>query len=234
MGKTMWKTQIKKFLLDLFFPRFCFGCQREGSYLCQDCQATLEISGFHQTISRGQNLRDLYFAVDYRKPLIKKLIQRFKYDPFIKELTRPLASLIIEHFLLMENKPDFREFGLVPIPLEKKKLKWRGFNQAEEIAGELAKFFNLRVLNNVLVKRKKTLPQVELSEKERRENVKGAFLVKNKELVVNKKILLVDDVYTTGSTMEEAARVLKEAGAKEVVGIVIARAVPGADKFQNV
>jgi len=213
---------IKNFLLDLFFPKFCFSCHREGEYLCLDCQATLEISGIHQK-EKLSNLNDLYFATDYQKPLVKNLIQRFKYEPFIKELAKPLTSLIIEHFQLLDQKPDFSDFVLIPVPLEKKKLKWRGFNQAEEIGKELSEFLNIEILNNVLIKTKETLPQVELSDEERKENIKGAFSCQHPELVKNRKILLVDDVYTTGSTMEEAARVLKKSGAKEVIGIVIAR-----------
>jgi len=213
---------IKNFLLDLFFPKFCFSCHREGEYLCLDCQATLEISGIHQK-EKLSNLNDLYFATDYQKPLVKNLIQRFKYEPFIKELAKPLTSLIIEHFQLLDQKPDFSDFVLIPVPLEKKKLKWRGFNQAEEIGKELSEFLNIEILNNVLIKTKETLPQVELSDEERKENIKGAFFCQSPEKIKERKILLVDDVYTTGSTMEEAARVLKKSGAKEVIGIVIAR-----------
>jgi len=213
---------IKNFLLDLFFPKFCFSCHREGEYLCLDCQATLEISGIHQK-EKLSNLNDLYFATDYQKPLVKNLIQRFKYEPFIKELAKPLTSLIIEHFQLLDQKPDFSDFVLIPVPLEKKKLKWRGFNQAEEIGKELSEFLNIEILNNVLIKTKETLPQVELSDEERKENIKGAFSCQHPELVRERKVLLVDDIYTTGSTMAECARVLKKSGAKEVIGIVIAR-----------
>jgi len=246
--------KIKGFIFDLLFPKFCLNCQREGSYLCEDCQSTLLISGVHQK-NPTQNLKDLYFALPYQQPLIKNLIKLFKYQPFVKELVIPLTSLIITHFQLLDNsptqilqnktwagRPNFSDYILIPVPLERRKLKWRGFNQAEELGKELSKFFGIPLITNCLIKIKETLPQVELSDEERRENIKGAFLVKDKELIKNpegnplafygagKKILLVDDVYTTGSTMEECARVLKKAGAKEVIGIVIARAVPGQDQ----
>jgi len=227
---------IKCFVFDLLFPKFCLSCQREGNYLCEDCQSTLLVSGVHQK-NPTQNLKDLYFAIDYQQPLIKNLIKLFKYQPFVKELAIPLTSLIIEHFQLTENPPPFFGGGfiLVPVPLEKKKLKWRGFNQAEELGKELSSFLKIPLISGCLIKIKETPPQVELSDEERKENIKGAFLVKDKELIKNpkgkpsasygagKKILLVDDVYTTGSTMEECARVLKEAGAKEIIGIVVAR-----------
>ena len=236
------ENKIGSFILDLFFPKICFGCQKEGEYLCQDCKAILGISGFHQTpnqnlrFSTGQefqtgNLSDLYWAVEYKNPLIKNLIQKFKYEPFVKELREPLSFLIIDHFQLMDNPPNFADFLLMPVPLEKKKLKWRGFNQAQEIGRNLSKFFNIPLLNDILIKIKETLPQAELSEKERKENIKGVFMIRNQKKVLGKKILLVDDVYTTGATMEECARVLRKAGAKEIIGLVIARAKPGEDQF---
>jgi ComF family protein len=226
----MEKIKIKEFLLDLFFPKFCFGCKREGIFLCQDCFATLEIFREHQKF-KGKCLDDLYFPINYENFLIKKIIQSFKYPPLIKELKKELSILIISHFLLLDKMPDFSSFVLVPIPLIKKKLKWRGFNQSEEIARELSNFFKIPIISDCLIKIKETKDQVELSEKERKENVKGVFFVKNSKKIAGRNILLVDDVFTTGATMEEAARVLKEAGAKKIVGIVIARASPGQDKL---
>jgi competence protein ComFC len=242
---------------ELLFPKFCFGCKREGNYLCEDCRAILEISKFHQQHS-GRHLKDLYFALPYQNPLIKNLIQRFKYQPLVKELAKPLSLLIIEHFQLLDNKPNFTDFIIIPIPLEKRKVKRRGFNQAEEIAKELSCFLKIPLLSDCLIKIKETIPQVELSEDKRKENIKGAFSVnpvrkienqkdlkkflfsifknkfsngvKNNQEIKNKKILLVDDVYTTGSTMEEAARVLNKAGAEEIIGVVIAKANPEEDR----
>jgi ComF family protein len=222
--------KIKEFILDLIFPKFCLGCKKEGSFLCEDCFSILDISTNHQRF-KGKNLTDLYFPVNYENFLVKKLIQNFKYPPLIKELKKELALIIISHLLLLDKKPDFSDFILVPIPLSKKKMRWRGYNQAEEIARELANFLKIPLISDCLVKIKETKDQVELSEKERRENVKGVFFVKNKEEIVGRNILLVDDVFTTGATMEEAARVLKEAGAEKIVGIVIAKASPGQDKL---
>ena len=227
----MWIT-IKNLILDVLFPKFCLNCQREGNYLCQDCQELLEISGFHQNYP-AQNLGDLYFAVDYKNTLIKKIIKLFKYEPLVKELGKTLSSLVITHFQLMDQKPNFypgpklgrgsADFILIPVPLGKKRLKWRGFNQAEELGKELAVFFRIPLISNCLVKIKETFPQVKLTDEARKENVKGVFSIENKELIKNKNILLIDDVYTTGTTLQECAGVLKKAGAKKIIGIVIAR-----------
>jgi len=235
----MWK-KIQNFVLNLLYPQFCFNCGQEAtSYLCEDCKSTLEILQSHQKYSSqkgeenkfssspfavARDLKDLYFALPYQNLLIKNLIQKFKYQPFVRELAIPLTSLIITHFQLIEKSPtEFFDFILIPVPLEKRKLKWRGFNQAEEIGKELSKFLKISLLNNVLAKIKETPSQVELSDEERKENIKGVFLVKDEELIKNRKILLIDDIYTTGATMEECARVLKTAGAKEIIGIVVAR-----------
>ena len=220
----MWK-KTRDFIVNILFPCFCLNCGKEGDYLCQDCKHILEISEFHQKLQE-KNLDDLYWALNYQRPLNKNLIQKFKYKPFIKELAKPLSCLIIDHFQLLATKPNFlreTDFVLIPVPLYKKRLKWRGFNQAEEIAKQLSCSLEIPVLNNVLVKIKKNLPQVGLSEKQRKENIKDVFVCKNTELAQRKKVLLIDDIYTTGSTMEECARVLKNAGVQEVIGIVLAR-----------
>lgn len=231
-------SQIKNGILDILFPKICFRCQREGDYLCEDCKATLDFtSGFYclcekpnQILRPGRckncqnkNLDGLYFPFNYQIPLVKNLIHHFKYEPFIKDLAKTLADCFKDYFSLLDRKPDFSDFLVSSLPLERSRLKWRGYNQAEELAKYFCQYFNLEMRNDILSKIKKTKPQIELRGKERKENIKGAFLVKNKEMIKNRKILLIDDVYTTGSTMEEVAQTLKKAGAKEVWGLVLAR-----------
>jgi competence protein ComFC len=211
---------FSKFFLDLFFPKFCLFCQKEGYFLCSDCRATFPVFATH--IKKKINfLDDLYFALDYREPRIRFLIKKFKYFPFLKELGQDLSSFLFEHFQSLEKKPDFSDFSVVPIPLEKEREKWRGFNQSEILALEISKFFGLKMEKNLLERKKKTLPQAELNREEREENIKGAFSLKRK--LEKTKILLVDDVFTSGATLKEAAKVLKENGAKKVIGIVLAR-----------
>ena len=233
--------KIKDFLLDIFFPRFCFGCKKEGTYLCDDCKAILEISEYNYCLCEKNPLRlpsarkcqrcqskklsGLYFALPFQESsLIKKMIYQFKYEPYVRELAKPLASLVVDHLLLSEkNLKEFENGYLIPVPIDKKKLKKRGFNQAEELAKELSIALKIPVFNNVLTKIKQTTSQMELIKEEREKNLKGAFSCVAPEMVKNKKIFLVDDVYTTGSTMEECAKVLKESEVKSVWGIVIAR-----------
>lgn len=237
--------EIRDFFLGLFFPSFCLGCNKEGTFLCQDCRSILEISEYHYCLCgknplrlppgnkkgtcqkcRANKLSGLYFALAYKeKSLTRKLIHQFKYEPYIKTLAGVLSSIIIEHLVITKNNSDgiWQNAILIPVPLEKSKLKNRGYNQAQELAKELSKILEVNVISGNLIKTRKTLSQKDLSAKERQENIKGAFLVKNPIEVKNKKIFLVDDVYTTGSTMEECANVLKKAGAIQVWGITIAR-----------
>jgi len=221
----------KNFLLDLILPKFCFGCKKEGTYLCQDCLAVIEIFKEHKKFYH-KILDDLFVAADYNHPILKKLIFSFKYEPFAKELGKDLANLIKIHFLLLDKKFDFSDFLFLPIPLSKRRLKWRGFNHAKEIAKELSEFFGAKVLEDVLIKIKETRPQVSLLEKERKENLKGVFKLKNPELIFGKKIVLVDDIFTTGTTLSETGKVLKEAKAKKVIGTVIAIAKPKEDMIK--
>jgi ComF family protein len=228
------KIKFKKFLTDIFFPKFCFGCQKENFYLCDDCESLIEISDYHKAF-KTKNLNDLYFATEYKHPLIKKIVQSFRYEPLVKELKKPLANLLTNSFKLLDIAPHFckkpSEFVLIPIPLEKRRLKWRGFNQAQEIAKELSISLQIPLLNNALIKIKHTVPQVKLLENERKKNMIGVFSCQNIQKTYNKSVLLVDDIYTTGSTMEEAAKILKKSGIKKIIGMTIARSNPKEDFY---
>jgi competence protein ComFC len=239
------KHKTKEFFLDLLFPKFCLGCKKEGSYLCADCRALLDIAEFDYCLcdtkparlppeqksgkcQRCQNkkLSGLYFALPYKeKQLTRKLIYQFKYQPYLKDLAETLASILIEHFVISgKNTDEIWDNGvLVPVPLDKKKLKLRGYNQAEELSKELSKILQIPVVSNNLIKINPTKPQMELSKSEREKNLENAFAIKNPAGFAGKKIFLVDDVYTTGSTMEECAKVLKKNEVKNVWGIAIAR-----------
>jgi len=255
-------SKTKLFLLELLFPKFCLGCQKEGFYLCEDCRATLEISENnyclcsqnHKALAPNsklgkcnrcsdKKLSGLYFALPFKDPsagsgqetyLTKKLVHQFKYGPYTKNLAKTLASLIIEHLVITQKNTDeiWNNGVLVPVPLDKKKLKIRNYNQSEELAKELSKVLQIPVVSDILIKTKTTKPQMELSKEQREKNLLGAFAISSpslrgaeatKQSLKNKKVFLVDDVYTTGSTMEECARVLRTAGAKSVWGITVAR-----------
>lgn len=243
-------TKTKNFTLDLLFPKFCLSCQREGVYLCEDCRSLLEILEFDYCLCekdpsitthgkchkcKDKNLSGLYFALSYKNKIAQSLIKNFKYPPYIKDLAGTLSSILIEHFIRTRNNTDqvWENGILIPVPLYKNKLKERGYNQSEELAKELSKVLKIPVLGDVLLKIKKTDSQMELKKEEREKNLLGAFAVhtgcvqkigtSDVPILTGKKVFLVDDVYTTGSTMQECARVLRAAGAKSVWGIALAR-----------
>jgi len=233
------KGAIREYILDILFPKFCLNCNREGSYLCEDCFYLIDILNRQYcafcsppkvvidgktcpSCQKTKNLTGLFCSASYDSFIIRKLISQFKYPPFAKELSKPLASLIMTHLIKL-NKINFDNFIIIPVPLYKNKLKQRGFNQSEEIGKELSKFLKIPIVNNILIKIKKTPAQVELKKEQRKENIINAFYCQKPEIIKDKKILLADDILTTGSTMEECAKILKQSEAKEVWGIIIAR-----------
>jgi len=237
--------KLTDFLLNLFFPLFCLGCSREGVLLCADCRATLEISQFNYCLCnksplrlppgtksgtcgscRTKTLAGIYSAVPYQeKFLTRKLVYTFKEKPYLKHAASVLASIIAEHLLLAGNNLEsvWEQSVIVPVPMEMSAMKRRGYNHAEVLAFELAKLVQTPCITDNLVKVRKTLPQKSLSKEQRKENLEGAFIIENPVDIAGKKVFLIDDVYTTGSTIEECAKVLKSAGVKQVWGIVFAR-----------
>jgi len=231
-------SSIKNLIIDFLFPKTCFGCGKEGAYICDDCVAVIDISRYQYCLCskpsrlikggkchycQNSRLDGLIAAVPYEVVLAKNIIHKYKYNPFIKALSKELAMIINGHLMLLDNPPDFSNFTITAIPLDPKRLKWRGYNQAEELAKALADILNLKTNFHLLKKVKTNLIQADLDKSQRKENIRGVFVCKNAKEVNEKNILIVDDVYTTGATMEEAAIVLKSAGAKKVWGIVFAR-----------
>lgn len=193
------------FFLDLLFPIQCLGCSRDGEYLCSDCLNRIPLN---KEIFYLRNLR-LLAAARYDNPLIKKIIYCYKYD-FVKELAKPLG------FLMAQKLDPIQEAVLVPVPLRPRRLRWRGFNQAELLAIEIGRRLNLPVAD-CLFRTRYTPPQMKIQDaRERKINVQNAFRLKYRP---KGKIILIDDVATTGATLEECAKLFSE----EVWGLTAAR-----------
>jgi len=224
-------------LLDFLFPRFCLGCNKEKTYLCPDCFSKIEIfpapfcpycnkRTYNGEICSNckKTLSGFAAAVPYSNKLIEKLIDAFKYR-FVKELANPLAFLIWK-FLKENQEISFvknpLDFIIIPIPLHKRRQRERGFNQAEELGKVLSPLLKIPVRNDVLFRQRYTKPQARLKTG-REENIKNAFIVNTNESIIGKKIILIDDVATSLSTLEEAAKVLKNGGAKEIWGLTVAK-----------
>lgn len=150
---------------------------------------------------------------------IRDLIHSFKYDRHT-HLRHPLALLALEGAnSFMEHHPQL----IIPVPLHVSRLRQRGFNQATLIGKTMSKMLALPMLPDAIVRTRPTEPQINLSAAERRVNVQGAFAVKKSDWIAGKRVLLLDDVMTTGSTMDECSKVLKKAGATAVFAGTVAR-----------
>jgi ComF family protein len=209
-------------ILDLLLPKTCFGCGKENIYACQDCLSLISICSTPSVLPPNSSLAGLFCATSYEDTLIKRLLQSYKYPPCNRNLTKPLAFLIVSHFAMLNNlisPPN----AICPVPLHKKRLKWRGFNHAEELASLLAATWEIPFFPHALYKIKNTPPQAKLNREQRLKNIEGAFTAAGDPALIGKTLFLVDDVYTTGGTMEECCRVLKKAGAKKVFGVTVAR-----------
>ena len=130
---------------------------------------------------------------------------------------------MVNYLERVKKQIDLSDLILIPAPLHRIKFNQRGYNQSELIAAGLAKYLNAESANDCLFKIKSTKDQASLKEGKRLENLKNSFLCIKPWLITGKRVLLIDDVYTTGTTMNECAKVLKEAGAREIVGLAIAR-----------
>ena len=223
--------------LDIFFPKRCVRCKKVGDYICSDCFARVSfdvrliclvcgknsIEGLTHPKCQGTYTIDGAFCGVVYKDIIRKLLYQLKYQPYLTDLKGVLTDLLYESLIQQQAFMSalFTNPILIPIPLSKKRLRERGYNQAAILAEGLATKFELP-MQEILIREKETKPQYGLSKEDRGENIKGAFGIKTKVLDW-KSAFLVDDILTTGSTLYEAAKVLKKNGFTKVWGITFAR-----------
>ncbi len=218
-------SKIKNGILDILFPKMCLGCGREGLYICKDCEVFL---------SEVPPDKDIVSMWEY-EGLMEKLIQKIKYDGCY-DIVGELVAMAFKKIDLNLPKDTIITF----VPMYKKREKQRGFNQAELIAKKVGEVTGKPVVK-LLEKIKDNRSQVGLHPQERAENVKDVFALSSdakfssrftlKGSPATQKIqharlsnlLLVDDVYTTGATMNECTKVLKKAGVKNVWGFTLSR-----------
>lgn len=228
-------TRLNHSLKDILFPLFCLVCNSEGDILCRQCTLQVQSKGVFRcpcgkeytprgekcSECEGKSFLDSEIAlIEYQDHTpFAQLLHALKYN-YIEEALFPLQSLF--HSFLVENSFVFENIdGIHPVPLHARRLAERGFNQCEKIARFIHQETGLPLIQ-ALKRVSFTQPQVGLSQEQRQKNVQNAFLLTAP--VEGRKILLIDDVYTTGSTLQECARALKEKGASEVHGFTLARA----------
>lgn len=213
-------------IIDIFFPRKCFGCGANGFYLCSECIREAKIpklacpkcNGLSPDGAAHIRCKDIV-GLGGRVSLwkytggIRKVITGLKYkfaSEIVKELAEHAAKKISEKKLFFPKNSV-----LVPIPLYWHRKNWRGFNQSEEIGKLIAEKIGWGFDKDLLVRKASKKPQAGLKREKRVTNIKGVFsLIKSPDK--NTPIILFDDVWTTGSTVKEATRILKEKGVKRV------------------
>lgn len=231
-------------ILDILFPPVCVACGHDrgeaerDSILCSQCRAALVPDpALHCPVCRKQLPLDaidsprsarchpsashlVLSAVPYEHPVAKALIKQLKFQRS-EQAASILTDLCVSAF---KNLPMHKLGAIVPIPLSSKRLRLRGFNQAELLASALGRAYTLP-MEKVLLRVRDTSPQSDLTHfTERRVNVADAFILDARVGTHAAQYAIVDDVWTSGATMSEAAAVLRQAGARTLYGIVVARA----------
>ena len=222
-------------ILDLIFPKVCLSCGKEGNYICENCLTKVKllklvcpycekasIDGFtHAKCKKKYGLDGLTSIWDY-EGVIKKAILALKYK-YATEVGKELSNLYIQE--LLTRSVLVKDGTLVPIPLYWHRENVRGFNQSAEIGKLIAQKLGWKFIPDLLIKNKSTTPQAGLSVEERKQNLKGVFSLNPSFSLLDfpSSVVLFDDVFTTGSTLKEAAKVLKRHGVGKVWGMTIAR-----------
>ncbi|MCK8816037.1 ComF family protein [Natroniella sulfidigena] len=231
-------SRIYNFILDILYPAWpsCPACGREFSSseigLCSECIDEIEFIGADYCVKCGKLTKnkicldcreqERFFsqarAIGLYNKGLKEYIKQFKYDKQ-QQLAQPLGSLLAKY---AEYYYQLNQLDLVTyIPIHKQRLEERGFNQAYLLAKQLNSELRLPI-KSLLARVADTARQSELARQERLQNLAGKFRVENQQLIRGQRILLVDDIFTTGATVNEASKLLLEAGAEDVKVITLA------------
>ena len=227
--------KLGEITLNLLFPQRCVGCGKEGELICSSCRSLLtrvmpplcprcgrpQPSGILCASCVGWRAEIDGIRSPFRfDGVIRQAIHQLKYQN-LRALAAPLAQLLSDYLVTHPVPGEV----LVPVPLHRKRLRERGYNQSRLLARELGKFFNLPVVADCLIRQRNAPPQARTSTvEERQRNVADAFACRDDRLR-DKQVLLIDDVSTSGATLDACATVLKAAGAVSVWGLVLAREI---------
>lgn len=210
----------------ILFPSFCLNCKKNTPenpsslrWLCIECHRLLLPKW--QKISHKPEIEESFYIFDYEKDkLAQKVIRALKYG-WIKDLAETLYVYMEKERLNIKKL----EFDLIiPMPLHKYRLKERGFNQSKLIADKIAEITEKEICEDIIKRKAHRKPQAEIKKRdERAKNIRNIFKVVNADKIAGKTVLIVDDVSTTGATLKECARVLKNFGARKIVSFTLAQ-----------
>lgn len=226
---------IRSLCVNAVFPLFCIGCEKEGTLLCPSCQMTIAFvksrcpicrapSAFGRTcLSHRSHLDGCIAVTSYAHPWVRELIRLWKFE-YVRIGESVLLDVLLRY--VQESAIPRVDWALVPVPLSPRRFNERGFSQTRDLVEILSALTELPMRDDILRHRRKMRKRqadIPSEEKRRTQNLSTYFFVNTNCVQVPSHVLLIDDVYTTGATMEGAARVLKEAGVKHVWGFVFAR-----------
>lgn len=214
----------------MIFPQVCGICGKlDKKSLCKRCEIQLNKTAEFRILDKKESgLDDKYFNeliyIFNYEGIIRKTILDYKFNQK-SYLYKTFANFILKNKNIFEKIKNYDK--IIPVPISKKRMKERGYNQSFLIAKQIAKninyYKNIEICNNVLIKVKNITEQSKLNKQDRLKNIQDVYKLKNETLIKNKKILLVDDIYTTGSTVNECSKILLHANPKEIGVLVIAK-----------
>jgi ComF family protein len=214
-----WWDGVMLAFLDLLFPPACVHCGRGGHWLCPECLAA--IAPAEPALRAPEPLAGLWVAGTYEDPL-RLAIQQLKYEGK-RRLAEPLGRVLAGTFQRHVRERSLPA-AVLPVPLHPQRQAERGYNQAALLARALCRLEGLKLVEDVLRRTRDTPQQARMSAAQRRANVSGAFLCPAPgPAIINQRLLVIDDVCTTGSTLGACAEALLAAGAREVWALVLAR-----------
>ena len=209
--------------LNLIYPPICGICGKLNSnFLCDKCQKLLESQLKFEIIEN----KDINYYFDEHiyffeyQGMIRKIIIDYKFND------KAYLYKTIVNFLL-KNEKIFKILKsydtIIPVPISKQRKKERGYNQSELIAREIAKRSQIEFNNKCLFKIKNIIEQSKLNKEDRQKNIQGVYRLEKLEMLKNKKILLLDDIYTTGSTVNECSKILRQAQLEKIGVLTLAK-----------
>ena len=205
----------------MIYPQVCGICGKgKFTYLCKRCENRLnKIAIFGKDEYQDKYFENHYYIFKY-DDIIRSIIIDYKFNEKAY-IYRSIAEFINKNKKVY-SKLYFYDI-IMPVPISKKRKKVRGYNQSLLIAKEMAKIYDLKLKKNIIIKTKNNMAQRNLNKKDREANVVNAYKIIETKEITNKKILLIDDIFTTGATVNECSKTLKNAGAKKIDILTIAK-----------
>ncbi len=217
---------IKKFLkamINMIFPPVCGVCGKiDNKGICNKCFLKLMALAENRIMDQWEtekNFHQLIYIFKY-EGMIRKIILDYKFNE---------KSYIYETFVnfILKDEKIFEKLQtydtIIPVPISKTRMKERGYNQSFLIAKALGNKLNIHIETNCLIKTKNVIEQSKLNREERKQNIQNVYELENKQILNNRKILLIDDIYTTGNTINECSKILKQANPNRIDVLVLAK-----------